>query len=221
MHSDPSRLHHLLRRLMGERRAAARGGRRWNDSGPLSGWLSSLRIALAVALLDWTVKAAVAATVPLDRMVEVWDGRVALWHVRNPAMILGLWGGLPLPARQGIALLGAAAGALLLLRVVGRSHRLGPRERPWAWLFAGLMLGGMMGNVGERAVHWGVTDYLSFNWDGIWLPPGNVADVALFLSLPLAGVVAVMELRARSHRGTGVPHYLARRAARAAPATSP
>ena len=67
----------------------------------------------------------------------------------------------------------------------------------------GLVLGGMMGNLGERLIHWGVTDYLSLRWGDYWLPPGNVADVALFLSVPFAIPVIVFEMMGRARRGRG------------------
>lgn len=58
----------------------------------------------------------------------------------------------------------------------------------------------MLGNLGERLVHFGVTDYLSIRWGAWWLPPGNVADLALFLSIPLAIPVLWMEIRERARR---------------------
>jgi signal peptidase II len=156
-------------------------------------------IAAAVALLDWGTKAAVAGAVPLGGFRVVHD-RVALWHVRNPAMILGLWGDFPLPVRQVIAVCAAVVSAVLLVQIMGRGHRFSHRERPWAWLFVGLVTGGMLGNLGERAVHWGVTDYLSLRWGDVWLPPGNVADLALFLSIPLALPVIFFEAAGRLRR---------------------
>lgn len=177
--------------------------RRRTDREPNRGWLPAITIGIAVALVDWGVKAAVIANIPLGGFVEVWPNRVALWHVRNDAMILGLYGDLPLDYRRIIAILAAALGALLLFEVVGRGHRLPPHRRPWAWTFVGLVLGGMAGNLGERAIHWGVTDYLSFRWGDLWLPPGNLADLALFLAIPISAVVMYFEIRARSRRGAG------------------
>ncbi len=190
----------LLRRLQGERRAHRSGGRRSSDREPNRGWKPVLATTLGVAVLDWSVKVAVASRVPLGDFVEVWSGRVALWHVRNHAMMLGLWENLPLPARKGIAATAAAVALLVIFQIVGRAHRLPPHQRRWAWLFAGFAFGGMLGNLGERVVHWGVTDYLSLRWGDLWLPPGNVADVALFLSIPLAVLVIALEVRARSWR---------------------
>jgi lipoprotein signal peptidase len=166
-------------------------------------WRPAVAITFAVALLDWTTKALVAVTVPLHGFVEVWEGRLALWHVKNRAMMLGLYESFPLEARKSIALTAALLGVLVLMRIVVRGHRLSAPGRRWAWLFTGFVAGGMLGNLGERALHWGVTDFLSFGWRGIWLPPGNVADLALVLSIPLAVVVMSCELRERRQRRRG------------------
>jgi lipoprotein signal peptidase len=190
----------LLRRLLGERRATRTGGRRRTDFEPNRGWLPVGVIALLVATSDWAVKWLVAQRLPLHGFEVVWPGRMALWHLRNDAMILGLYGNLPLASRQVIAALSGIVGALLLFEVVGRGHRLPPRRRKWAWLFVGLASGGMLGNLGERVVHWGVTDYLSFRWEDLWLPPGNIADLAIFASMPVALLVIYFELAARLQR---------------------
>lgn len=175
-------------------------GRRRADREPKRGWGPVLAIIISIALLDWAVKAVVAMRVPLGGFVEVWDGRVAIWHVRNKEMMLGLWGNLPLESRQVIAVVAAILAFLILFEIVGRGHRLPPRRRPFAWLFVGTAFGGMLGNLGERALHWGVTDYLSLAWGDIWLPPGNIADLALFASMPLAVLVIIFELQARTQR---------------------
>lgn len=190
------------RRLRGERRNTRGGGRRRSDREPNRGWIPALLIALGIAGLDWTTKWLIRLTIPVGEMVEVLDGRVALWHIRNDAMILGLYSSLPLESRQVIAALSGFLGVVLLFEVVSRGHRLPPRRRPWVWLFVGCAFGGMLGNLGERAVHWGVTDFLSFRWGELWLPPGNVADLALFLSIPVAAVVIVFELSARANRAS-------------------
>jgi lipoprotein signal peptidase len=180
--------------------------RRRTDREPNRGWRPIAALALAVALLDWSTKALIAATIPLGELVVVIDDRIAFWHVKNPALILGLLGGVPLEQRKIVAALLGLVGLVLLVEVVIRAHRLLPHRRPWAWLFAGLVLGGMMGNLGERALHWGVTDFLSFRWGHLWLPPGNVADLAIFASIPIALLVIVFELEGRSLRRSRARH---------------
>lgn len=197
----------MFQRLLGQRRTVHRPdeapGRRAADSEPIYGWRPALQIALCIALVDWMVKFAVVSSMQIGDFREVVEGRVALWHVRNPAMILGLWENLPLGARKVLAVVAAVVGALVLLQIVGRAHRLPRHHRRWAWLFVGMVTGGMLGNLGERLIHWGVTDYLSLRWGAYWLPPGNVADLALFLSIPLAVPVIIFEFMGRARRGRG------------------
>jgi lipoprotein signal peptidase len=209
--SSPSRLQRIISRLMAQRRTdhrpGASPGRRAADYEPIRGWRPALFIALGIALLDWGTKAAINGSMPIGHFREVIDGRVAFWHVRNPAMILGLWANFPLGGRKLLAIVAAAIALLVLLQIVGRAHRLPTRHRRWAWVFVGLVLGGMMGNLGERLIHWGVTDYLSIRYGDFWLPPGNVADIALFLSIPLAIPVIVFEMMGRARRGSTRPMH--------------
>ncbi|MBA4157157.1 MAG: signal peptidase II [Gemmatimonadetes bacterium] len=201
--SQNSWLDRLKGRALLLRRHGQPFGRRRADREPKRGWGPVLVIIVSIALLDWAVKAIVAMRVPLGDFLEVWDGRVAIWHVRNEEMMLGLWGNLPLESRQVIAVVAAILAFLILFEIVGRGHRLPPRRRPAAWLFVGTAFGGMLGNLGERALHWGVTDYLSFAWGDLWLPPGNIADLALFASMPLAVLVIIFEFQARTQRRSG------------------
>lgn len=186
------------------RAMASKPRRRFTDTQPNDGWIPTAIIALSIAGFDWSTKAAVTAFVPLGGLIPILDGRVALWHVRNPALVLGLFGDLPLTNRMVVAALLGIAGVVLLLEVFTRSQRLLPTRRPWSWVFVGLVLGGMLGNLGERVLHWWVTDFLSFRWGDLWLPPGNIADLAILLSLPLAPIIIGFEIEAR--RGRGKPN---------------
>jgi lipoprotein signal peptidase len=174
--------------------------RRSTDLEPNRGWRAVGLIAVIVALLDWSTKAFVAGRFPLDEISAVWGGRLALWHVQNPALILGLFGDVPLDSRKLITFTLALATLVLLARVIVRTHRLRPVRRPWAWLFCGLIFGGMLGNLGERLLYWNVTDFLSLRWGQLWLPPGNIADLAILLAVPIAPIVIACELEARGQR---------------------
>ncbi|HEX2204259.1 MAG TPA: signal peptidase II [Longimicrobium sp.] len=204
MHRSNHRVHRTLRRLLGHRRTTHRPGappgRRASDHEPMHGWKPALALALAVALLDWGAKAGIRAAMGEGDFVQVIPGRLAFWHVVNHAMILGLWEDLPLVGRKWIAGVAALVGAFLLLQILGRGHRFPRHHRRWAVAFVGLVMGGMLGNLGERAVHWGVTDFISIRWGEYWLPPGNIADLALFLSFPLALVVMAFEIMGRARR---------------------
>lgn len=199
--TNPKQMPRINRRIMSRsRQAHGSPARRRTDQEPWDGWKPVLMIALSIAFLDWATKALVIATIPLGDIIVVMEGRVALWHVRNPAMVLGLFGDLPLAYRKMLAGLLAIVGVILLFEVLTRAHRLLPHRRPWAWFFGGLLFGGMLGNLGERALHWGVTDFLSIGWGDSWLPPGNVADLAIFFSIPIALIVILFEVEARAQR---------------------
>jgi signal peptidase II len=204
------RLAPWLLRMMGFRRVVRRPdaapGRRASDHEPVRGWRPALAVAAAIALLDWGTKAAIAWMVPVGAFREIIPGRMAVWHVRNEAMILGLYDNLALGTRKSIALVASLVATLVILQILGRGHRLPKAQRTYASVFVGTALGGMLGNLGERVVHWGVTDYLSFHWAPYWLPPGNVADVALFLAIPMAVPVIVFELQGRARRGAASAH---------------
>ena len=193
-----------VRRLMGDRRGVVTPdrspGRRRADREPMRGWIPTLVIALCVAGADWGTKFLISRSIPLEDLREVVPGRLAFWHVRNPAMVLGLWDNFPLGTRKVIAVLAAILGSLVLLQILGRGHRFSRKHRGWAWAFVGLVLGGMLGNLGERVIHWGVTDFISFRYGQYWLPPGNLADLALFLSMPLSLCVIGFELAGRRQR---------------------
>lgn len=205
VNAPTTRFQRIALRLMGERRTTHRPGasrgRRASDHQPMYGWRPAFFIAVAVTLLDWAVKFAISSSMAIGGFREVVPGAVALWHVRNPAMILGLWENVPLGGRKVLAVVASLLGLLVILQIVGRAHRLTRGQQRWAWLFVGLICGGMVGNLGERVIHWGVTDYLSFRWGEYWLPPGNVADIALFLSIPLALPVILFEFMGRRRRG--------------------
>jgi len=194
----------VVRRAMGDRRTVHHPdrspGRRSADREPMRGWIPTVIIGLCVAAVDWGTKFAIARAIPLDGLREVIPGTLAFWHVRNPAMVLGLWDNFPLSTRKVIAVLAAVLGSVVLLQILGRGHRFQRRHRGWAWAFVGLVLGGMLGNLGERVVHWGVTDFISFRWGQYWLPPGNVADLALFFSMPLSLAVIGFEMLGRAQR---------------------
>jgi len=191
-------------RLMGLRRAAPRPGaspgRRASDHEPVRGWIPAAWVGLVVVVLDWSTKAAISFSMSEGQFREVIPDTLAFWYVRNHAMILGLYDNLSLGARKGIAIAAAILGAVTILQILGRGHRLPRFHRLWASVFVGLVFGGMLGNLGERAIHWGVTDFISFRYGPYWLPPGNIADVALFASIPMAIPVIVFELMGRARR---------------------
>src|SRR5690606_13988865 len=111
-----------------------RGGRRRTDNEPNRGWIAVLALAVPIALFDWFVKWTIVQTVPLHELHVISD-RVAFWHVKNPALVLGLHGDLPLPLRKVLVTIYATIALLLLIAVLSRGHRLLPHRRKWVWIF--------------------------------------------------------------------------------------
>ncbi|GAB4241539.1 MAG: signal peptidase II [Methyloligellaceae bacterium] len=124
--------------------------------------------AIALALDQASKALALAATPRLAGGVEilpVFD----LVLVRNSGVSFGLLGSVPWPALAFIGLIIVAILAAWLWRVQTR-------------LLAGalgLVIGGALGNVLDRARSGAVTDFLDFHLAGYHWPAFNLADIAV------------------------------------------
>lgn len=147
-----------------------------------------LRVGLtAVALslsLDQLSKYVVARELALGDRVPVIDGFFYFTHLRNPAASFGLFAGGDPSLRRGafiaLSLLGISIAAYLFRRLAAGDRR--------SALALGLILGGAMGNLVDRAFRGAVVDYLHFRlWASFAWPDFNLADsfivvgTALFL----------------------------------------
>ncbi|MGE3661786.1 MAG: signal peptidase II [Pseudonocardia sp.] len=115
--------------------------------------------------------------------VDLGIGRLQLSH--NTGVAFSLGDGLPTWVVLGLA--GVVTGGVLVAIVAGWLRPPVP---------AGLVLGGAVANIVDRAGDGAVTDFL---WLG-WFPTFNLADTAITL-----GVLALLwaSLRAESSTGTG------------------
>lgn len=140
-----------------------------------------LVIAGVVAVLDQLTKA-----VALDRLapgasVHVIDGLLALTLVLNPGLAFGLLGGLPTAWRWVVAVL--SLGALLVLArvamgVLTRGARLDQAA-------IGLIFGGAVGNLVDRARFGAVVDFIDVYYRGFHWPAFNAADSAITIGVAL------------------------------------
>jgi signal peptidase II len=134
-----------------------------------------LLLAGAVVALDQATKA-----VALDHLVHgvpvrVVDRLIDLTLVMNPGLAFGLLGGVPSPWRWVVALLSIVA-LLVLARV---ALRVLPASGWPGHLAIGLIFGGAVGNLIDRA-RWGaVVDFIDVHWRGYHWPAFNVADSAI------------------------------------------
>jgi signal peptidase II len=115
---------------------------------------------------------------------------------------VGVFPGLELvnARNTGVAFGALEGGGWLLATLIGLSLALLlgyfalNREQPWLWLPVGLLLGGAMGNLVDRAREGAVIDFI----DPVAWPAFNVADACIVVGVLL--LLFVAEGRSRRHR---------------------
>jgi signal peptidase II len=137
--------------------------------------------AVVVLVLDLLTKQLALERLPPGRPVHVIDGFFSLTLVMNPGLAFGMLAGTPAGWRWLVALL--SIGALTVLAVVGlRMLPTGGRFTPLA---LGLIFGGAVGNLVDRARFGAVVDFLDFYWRGYHWPAFNVADASISVGVVL------------------------------------
>jgi signal peptidase II len=132
--------------------------------------LAAVTAAVAIGL-DQLTKAIVNADIARGERVHVFLG-IDLVNVRNEGVAFGFLAG----AGQAVvlALTGVALAAML---VYFARHT----DRPLVWLPTGLLIGGAVGNVIDRARLGAVVDFI----DPGWWPAFNVADACITVGVVL------------------------------------
>jgi signal peptidase II len=149
-----------------------------------SGPAAALATAGLVVALDQATKQLAVTRIGRGEEVEVFFG-LDLTNARNTGVAFG--------AFQGGGLVVAVLIGLSLALLVG--YFLIHRERPWLWLPVGLLLGGALGNLADRARIGAVIDFI----DPIAWPAFNVADSCIVIGvLALLYVAEVRERRKRT-----------------------
>ncbi|MBF8287200.1 MAG: lipoprotein signal peptidase [Candidatus Rokubacteria bacterium] len=113
--------------------------------------------------------------------VNVIDGFFSLTLVMNPGLAFGMLGSVPPGWRWIIALL--SIGALAVLATL--ATRLLPEGGRVAAVAIGMIFGGAVGNLIDRARFGAVVDFLDFYWRGWHWPAFNVADSAISVGVAL------------------------------------
>lgn len=124
-------------------------------------------LATAVICLDQATKYLVSRSLERGSTTAVLPG-IDLVNVRNEGVAFGLFAG------KGITVSAIAVVVLAALLLVVVKAGKGRRS---AWLAAGLLFGGAMGNLIDRARIGSVIDFLDLP---LW-PPFNLADIAVTL----------------------------------------
>jgi signal peptidase II len=137
--------------------------------------------AVVVLVLDLVTKHLALERLAPGRPVHVIDGFLSLTLVMNPGLAFGMLAGTPAGWRWLVALL--SIGALGVLAVVGL--RMLPTGGPLTPLALGLIFGGAVGNLIDRARFGAVVDFLDFYWRGYHWPAFNVADASISVGVVL------------------------------------
>jgi signal peptidase II len=140
-----------------------------------------LIVAAIVVVLDQISKMLVLDRLAPGVSIDVVDGLVSFTLVMNPGLAFGLLGELPSTWRWLIALL--SLGALFILarvavRVLAEGGRL---DR----LAVGLIFGGAVGNLVDRARFGAVVDFVDVHYAGFHWWAFNVADSAITVGVAL------------------------------------
>src|SRR3954463_2340733 len=131
----------------------------------MGAWGRVALVAAGVIALDQATKALVRATVARGDSEAVFPG-VEIVHTRNTGVAFGALAGGGAIVSVVIAL------ALVALLAYFATHV----RRPLVWLPTGMLLGGAIGNVVDRARAGAVTDFVQLP---LGFPPFNVADMSI------------------------------------------
>jgi signal peptidase II len=126
--------------------------------------LRAVALAAAIVALDQLTKALVRGSIARGDERAVFPG-VQLVNTRNRGVAFGLF-------ENGGALVAVVTAVALLALVIFFALN---RARPYAWVPTGMLIGGAVGNLIDRARGDGVTDFVKLP---LW-PAFNVADIAI------------------------------------------
>jgi signal peptidase II len=149
-------------------------------SARLRAWLLAVFTTVLVIGIDQATKAAVRSSLALGESRKLFLG-IDLTYVRNKGVAFGFLGGG-----------GAAVTVLTLVALLALlSYFVLRTTMPLLWLPTGLVLGGSLGNLLDRARDGAVTDFID---PELW-PAFNFADICI-----VTGVLGLLYVIERPHR---------------------
>ncbi|HST57617.1 MAG TPA: signal peptidase II [Longimicrobium sp.] len=142
------------------------------------------RLAVVIAGIvaaDWITKAVVQQRLPLRDRHTIVDGLLSFQHNINTGIAWGWLRDLPVAVRMPLL-------ALLTLVGIGATISI-MRQTKDRWIHAAgaLVLGGALGNLGDRLMDGGVTDFIYVHFFPYIF---NVADIAI----TIGGVLLVLRM---------------------------
>ena len=134
----------------------------------VSGPAAAVATAGLVVAVDQATKQLAATNIAISEQVSVIPG-LDLTHTRNTGVAFGALAG-------GGLIVAILIGASLALLV---AYFIANRDTPWLWLPVGLLLGGALGNLADRAREGAVIDFI----DPVAWPAFNVADSCIVIGV--------------------------------------
>ena len=131
-------------------------------------WLALALVAVVAA--DWITKFLVQNHLRLYSRRALVEGWVWLAHSRNPGIAFSFFRDMPELVRLPLLVAAAAAGIFVAARMAMRT------QDELIRLAAVLVVAGAVGNLGDRLMNGGVTDFILIRWFPFVF---NVADVAI------------------------------------------
>ena len=148
-----------------------------------AGPVAALATAALVVAVDQATKRLVDSNIDRGDSVNVFFG-LDLTNTRNTGVAFG--------ALEGAGLIVAILIGLSLALLIG--YFVANRDLPWLWLPVGLLLGGAVGNLIDRAVEGAVIDWI----DPVAWPAFNFADACIVVGV--ASLLWVVEGRPKRNR---------------------
>jgi signal peptidase II len=153
--------------------ADAVDGQRGEDRGAAMSKVSFVAcVAGGVIVLDQLTKWWVRQELPLYETVPVIDGFFSITHARNPGGAFSLFAGVSHGIRVPFFFIAAATAIAVLVYYLRQI----PSDQRWLLFAIAGVLGGAIGNLIDRIVLGGVTDFLLVYWRQYQWPAFNVAD---------------------------------------------
>jgi signal peptidase II len=132
-----------------------------------------------VIALDQITKWWVRQEVPLYDTVPVIDGFFSIIHARNPGGAFSLFAGVSQQIRVPFFFIAGATAITVLIYYLRQI----PSDQRWLLFAIAAVLGGALGNLIDRILLGGVTDFLLVYWRQYQWPAFNVADSSISIGV--------------------------------------
>jgi signal peptidase II len=139
-----------------------------------SRWLAL--VIAAIVAVDWITKALVQQRLPLHDRQPLIEGLLSFMHTMNTGISWGFFKNLPEAVRLPLIALLTLVGIGVAVWMMWDTH-----DR-WQQIAGALVLGGALGNLGDRLVNGGVTDFIYVHFFPYIF---NFADI----SITIGGVI--------------------------------